>query len=244
MRRVLAKVAAYRNVCNAVRAGANHTLFNGLLFLGLTYFWYSQIGALHPILLAYGAIGVGEVLVGLWKKARPSPEGILVDSLLQFAFVASVAVRQVLLFQQFGQPNPISIFIGVWVLVDGVRTMQAYLALRRSFPDRPSREQLAQVKALAQEVINADPTTDQAALDLPVRPPLAARTLGDVALVAEVRTGTLFLVDRRDFRLVRTGGDAHPDACVLIVDGQEWGTFEVDAGTWANYVRWQPEAAR
>jgi hypothetical protein len=244
MRRVLARVAAYRGVCEAVRRGANHTLFNGLLFLGLTYFWYSQVGRVDGIMIAYAAIGVGEVLVGLWKKARPSPEGVLVDSLLQFAFVASIAVRQGLLMNAGFQPNPVSIFIGIWVLIDGVRTFQAYMTLNRAFAERPTREQLSQVRALAQEVINADPTTDQSALDLPVRPPLAARLMGDVALVAEVRSGTLFLVDRRGFQLVRTGSESHPDSCVLIVEGQEWGEFACDPGTWANYVRWQPEAAR
>src|SRR5438552_2392960 len=116
MRAVLARVAAYRGVCEAVRRGANHTLFNGFLFLGLTYFWYTQFG-LHPVIITYTVIGVGEVLVGLWKKWRPSPEGVLVDSLLQFAFVGTLAFRQFLLFQKVGQVADFSIIIGVWVLV-------------------------------------------------------------------------------------------------------------------------------
>jgi hypothetical protein len=243
MRAVLARVAAYRGVCEAVRHRANHTLFNGILFLGITCFFYSQFG-LHPFLVIYAAIGVGEVLVGLWKKARPSPEGVLADALLQFAFVASIGVRQVLVKMAGGDPNSVSLFIGVWVLIDGVRTFQAYLALNRAFAERPTREQLAQVRALAREVTDADPSVDQSALDFPARPPLKARLLGDVVLFADVRTGNLFLVERPSLRLVRTGGDRHPDHAVLIVDGEEWGEFPVDSATWANYVRWQPEAAR
>jgi hypothetical protein len=103
---------------------------------------------------------------------------------------------------------------------------------------------LAQVRDLAHDVIDADPSTDQSALDFPVRPPLKARLLGDVALFADVRTGNLFLVERRDLRMVRTGGDRHPDHAVLVVGGEEWGEFPVESATWANYVRWQPEAAR
>ena len=239
MRAVLARVAAYRGVCEAVRRGANHTLFNGFLFLGLTAFIYNQFG-FHPILLTNAAIGVGEILVGLWKKLRPSPEGVLVDALLQIAFAISIGVRPLL---GWGI-HPVSIFIGVWVLVDGVRTIQAYQALNRAFVERPTREQLAQVRALAREVIDADPSVDQSALDFPARPPLKARLLGGVVLFADVRTGNLFLVERPSLRLVRTGGDRHPDHAVLIVDGEEWGEFPVDSATWANYVRWQPEAAR
>jgi hypothetical protein len=244
MRAVLARVAAYRGVCEAVRCGANHTLFNGLLFLGLAYIWHRQLAQFDATLIIYIAIGLGEVLVGLWKKMWPSPEGVLVDSLLQFAWVASVAVRQFLVFQKNGQVDPVFAIFGVWVLIDGIRTMQAYMALRRAFVERPTREQLAQVRELARDVVDADPSVDQSALNLPVRPPLKARLLGDVALFADVRTGNLFLIDRPSLRLVRTGGDRHPDHAVLVVGGEEWGQFPVDSATWANYVRWQPEAAR
>ncbi len=244
MRMVLARVAAYRSMCEAVRRGANHTLFNGLLFLGLTYFWFTQIRRPDATLFAYAVIGVGEVLVGLWKKFRPSPEGVLVDSLLQFAFVGSIVVRQGLWMMAGGAPNPISLFIGVWVLIDGIRTFQAYVALNRAFVERPSREQLAQVRALARDVIDADPVADQTALDLPVRPPLKVRLLGDVAMFADVRTGNLFLIEKRDMRMLRTGNEHSPNATVLIVEGREWGEFEADSATWANYVKWQPEAAR
>lgn len=239
MRRVLARVAAYRGVCEAVRHSANHTLFNGVLFLGITYFIYDQLG-FHPILYFNAAIGIGEILVGLWKKIRPSPEGVLVDSLIQFAFVGSIVVR----FLLWGRISTFSIVFGVWILADAVRTLQAYFSLRRTFVERPTREQLAQVRSLARETIDADPATDQSALDLPIRPPLMARILGDVALFADVRTNNLFLVEKRDVRIVRTGNDKSPDAAVLIVEGEEWGEFDVDSATWANYVRWQPEAGR
>jgi hypothetical protein len=243
MRAVLARVAAYRQVCEVVRRRATHTLVNGVLFLILTGVLYGQWG-FHPVLVANAAIGIGEILVGLWKKFRPSPEGILVDSLLQFAFAGTIAVRQFIFFQAGWGVSPFSVFIGIWVLVDAVRTFQAYVALIRAFKERPTREQLAQVRALARDVIDADPSVDQSSLDLPTRPPLKARLLGDVVLFAEVRTGNLFLVERPSLRLVRTGGDAHPDAAVLIVDGEEWGEFPVDSATWANFVRWNPEAAR
>ncbi|HEY2785379.1 MAG TPA: hypothetical protein VGJ05_10420 [Fimbriiglobus sp.] len=244
MRLVLARVAAYRRICDAVRRSANHTLFNGLLFLGLAYFWYSQVGRLDTFLLAYAVIGAAEVLVGLWKKIRPSPEGILVDSLLQFAWVGSVAVRQFNIFQRGGRLDPFFIFIGIWVFIDAIRSFKAYLALNRAFAERPTREQLTQVRELAHDVIDADPATDVSSLDLPIRPPFKVRLLGDVAMFADVRSGNLFLVEKRDLRMIRTGNDRTPNAAVLVIDGEEWGEFEVDSATWANYVKWQPETAR
>src|SRR5262245_39181681 len=105
MRAVLARVAAYRGVCEAVRHGANHTLFNGILFLGLTAVFYNIFGP-HPVVFFNAAIGVGEIFVGLWKKLRPSPEGVLVDALLQFAFAASIGVRPLLGWRI----QPVSIF--------------------------------------------------------------------------------------------------------------------------------------
>ena len=73
MRMTLARVAAYRKVCDHVRSGASSTMFTGALFLGFAYLNYSMIGRFHPILYGQILLGVGELLVGIWKKFRPSP---------------------------------------------------------------------------------------------------------------------------------------------------------------------------
>src|SRR5207248_7447687 len=76
MRETFRRVAAYREVCNAVRRSAGHTLFNGVFFLGVTFLVFN-VGGGDLFLLLYGAIGCGEILVGLWKRVWPSAEGIL-----------------------------------------------------------------------------------------------------------------------------------------------------------------------
>jgi hypothetical protein len=241
MRATFQRVATYREVCNAVRAGASHTLFNGLLFLGLTALIYNLAGA-DTFLYLYAAIGVGELLVGLWKKYRPSPEGVLADSLLQFSFAALIAGRQVLLVQAGGKPQTISLLFAAWILFDAVRTFQQYVALRRMFTERPTAEHIAFVDDLVHEIRLAVPDEDPQALDLQTRPALKAKLLGDLAILVETYGGGVTAVSRKDFEIVREeAGPDRPPTGLLRIEGQGQARFELSAANWSNYARWKAE---
>lgn len=243
MRLRLQQVATYRQVCAAVRAGAGHTLFNALLMGGLTYLLYSA-GRPNLFLLAlYGTVALGELLVGLWKKARPTIDAVLADGLLAGAFGLAVLGRQVLAWQGvpgFGRVSVISVGFGAWMLFDAVRTLRSYGDLRRAFPVRPSRAQIAWFDDLAAETRAADPRDDDRALDLPTRPHLKAQLLG----------ATAFLVARRGEEVWVAGPDTleidrHPEdagtgrrPAALRVYGVEFPEFPIDDASWDNYRRW------
>jgi hypothetical protein len=242
MRLRLQQVAAYRQVCAAVRAGAGHTLFNAALMGGLTYLLYANFGP-HPILLVNAALAVGELAVGLWKKARPSIDAVLVDGLLVGGFGLWVLGRQVLAWQGVagvGRVNPISVAFGVWMAVDGVRTLRAYAELRRVFPVRPSRDQIAWFDDLAAETRAADPQSNDRAIDLPTRPHLKGQLLGSTAFLVATRGEEVWVAGPGTLEVAR-----HPEdpgtgrrPASLRVYGQEYPPFEIDDASWDNYQRW------
>jgi hypothetical protein len=241
MRETLHRVSVYKQVCEAVRARANNTIFNGLLFLGITALiaWPGPGKNGYPfIVYVFGAIGIGEVLVGLWKKFAPSPEGVLVDGLLEIAFVASVAYRAYDAVQAGGKPSTFSLIIGAWSLFNAVRTFQAYVNLQRAFTVRPTRQQLAYVEDLLAETEEADPATDATAMAFDTRPRCRAKLLGDFALVI-VGRDDITLAERRQLRIERLPTTKHPDNAALTVFGTDLGEFDLDPNTWRNYAAWQ-----
>lgn len=237
MRQTLARVSIYRQVCEQVRAGAGHTFFNGALFLGLAFVNYRMIGGFHPILLGPIIIGSAEVLVAIWKRLRPSPECVLLDALLQVAFVLSIVGREGWFFLQFNQPpSAISVFIGLWVAYDAYNTFGYYLSLRRVFVERPSAEHLAYVDDLTYEVANGDPHTDPAVVDIPTKPHLKAKLLGDVAFFFDFRSRELFVCTRDEMALTRYGGGSEG---VLTILQQQFPPCPLDSATWNNYAAWR-----
>jgi hypothetical protein len=242
MRETFQRVAAYRAVCQMVRARAGRTIFNGLFFVGIAVAFYYLVGVFHPFFLVYAAIGFGEMLVGLWKRTYPSAEGVLADAVLQFAFAASIGARQILAMQAGLNPNAFSVLIAAWVFFDAVRTFQAYLALRRAFTERPTADHLAYVDELVAEIRAADPETDSQILDLPTFPHLKAKLLGDLTILVEARSGKAVAAAREDVRIDREEGRrGRLPTAYLTVEGQEFPGFGLSAANWKNYAAWKTE---
>ena len=241
MRMTLARVAAYRKVCDHVRAGASGTMFTGALFLGFAYLNYSMIGRFHPILYGQIILGVGELLVGLWKKFRPSPECVLLDGILISVYVASVAIRQYQRYQAIGSFDPVSIMFGVWFGFNALNTFRAYGQLRQLFVERPTAEHLAYVDGLVEEIRASNPSTESTALDLPTYPQLKVKLLGEIAFVVDTKSGELSLFGRDDFDIERIESSVRdkPPIGSLTVDGQELPEFTLSDANWANYTKWK-----
>ena len=116
MRMTLARVAAYRKVCEQVRAGASSTMFTGAMFLGFAYLNYSLIGRFHPILYGQILLGVGELL------ARYYPSGAVARGDASGLFTATRAALD-------GQ-MPVGCFVLPSLAQMQARTLNVYESLR------------------------------------------------------------------------------------------------------------------
>src|SRR4051794_1755280 len=88
MRARLQQVAAYRELCRSVRRSGRENVVYACLMFGFAYFVHTAGGAQSEIMvLLYGILGFGELLVGLYKWAFPSAEGLVLDALVLLAFV-------------------------------------------------------------------------------------------------------------------------------------------------------------
>ncbi len=241
MRMTLARVAAYRKVCDHVRSGASSTMFTGALFLGFAYMNYSMMGRFHPILYGQIILGVGELLVGLWKKFRPSPECVRLDGVLISVYVVSILIRQYILHQAGFPLQSVSIMFAVWFSYNAFCTFRAYLQLCRLFVERPTSEHLAYVDGLVEEIRASNPETESSALDLPTYPQLKVKLLGEIAFVVDTKTGELSLFGRDDFEIERIESSVRdkPPIGTLILDGQELPEFTLSDANWANYTKWK-----
>jgi hypothetical protein len=239
MRFRLQQVAAYRQLCASVRAGASHTLINAVIWLALTWMLYNIVG-LDLVVLVYLGIGVAELLVGLWKKAHPVPEAVLADGLVLFAFGLATLGRQFLVWQGGGKPWPLSIFLGAWWLYDGFKTVRVYLDLCRAFPVRPTRDQIAWFDELVYEIRTADPEIDDLALDLHTRPRWKVKLLGPIAFFVGLRGDAVLLLAPGDFEITRerTEHGTGLRKARLRIAGQGAVDFEIDDASWANYQKW------
>lgn len=240
MRQTLARVSVYRKVCDTVRGGAGHTIFNGVFFLGIAALYYNLFNGFHPLLLGPLIIGCCEVLVGIWKRLRPSPECVLLDAILQAGFVASIVIREVLWLQQFPgrKPSTFTIVFGLWWAYDAVNTFRYYLALRKAFVERPTAEHLDYVDDLTAEIAHGDAHTDPTVIDLPTKPHLKAKLLGDVAFFYDFRERELFLCGRDEVALARHVRDGEPEATLTILQ-HRYPPFALDATSWNNYAAWK-----
>lgn len=239
----LQRMAAYRQVRAAVRAGATHTLVNAALMFFLAFLVYKVLGP-HPILFLHLGFGLAELAVGLWKKARPSAECVLMDGFVAGGFALSSLGRQALAWQGIipGGVHPLGLFIGVWLLFDAVRAFRTYGELRRAFPERPTADQLAWFDDLVHEVRTADPEADPTALDLPTNPPWKGKLLGDTAFLAAARGDEVLVAgpDGIDLDVGPEGRDGRRRAA-LRVYGHEFPEFVIDGASAANYERWRAE---
>ncbi|MGL4419305.1 MAG: hypothetical protein ACRCZF_01450, partial [Gemmataceae bacterium] len=127
MQTTFERVAAYRTICQSIRETANSTLFNAILWLGLTYLLFRLTGSM---LVAYMGLGIVELFIGLMKKFRPILLCVLLDGFLLLAFSAGFGYVQYERFQRGIQPNPISlIFAALW-LFQGFNSIRQYFQLR------------------------------------------------------------------------------------------------------------------
>lgn len=242
LRARLQQMAGYREVCQAVRAGAGHTLFNAAIWLGLTALLYQALGP-HPWVFVYLALGLAELFVGLWKRQAPTVEAVLADGVVLLGFGGFVLLRQYLAWQGLarGPVNPLSVFLGLWWLYDAVNAFKAYAALRRAFPERPSRDRIAWFNDLVREIRAADPQTDEAALDLPTAPHWKAKLLGSTAFFVTARGESVLIAGPGQFEVHREGEDHGTGnrAAVLLVHGHAFPAFRIGDASWDNYRKWQ-----
>lgn len=242
MRRTLTKVSVYRKVCDSVRASSGRTLFNGVFFLGLAFLYYNMIGKFHPLLIGPLVIGSLEILVGLWKRIKPSPECVLFDAILQAAFVGWIVIRELMTRQANpnAQPTVMTIIIGLWIAYDAFNTLMHYFQLRKIFVERPSAEHLAYVDDLKAEVAEGNPEKDPTIIEVPTRPFLKAKLLGDVAFVLGDRADDLFLCARDEMEIARItrGGEPRVELTILR---EAYPPCAMDSASWNNYARWKTE---
>lgn len=241
MRQTLARVSAYRNVCEKIRASAGHTALDAFWFLGIAGFYYFQFRGFHPILIGWLALGFAELLVAGWKYFRPTPEAFLADGALQVLFVLSMAFR-VWLWVQLGMPPArytVFALLALWVAYGAFNTFNTYFVLRKVFPTRPSAEHIAYVEDLIDEVAHGDPQTDPTSIDVQTkRRRFKAKLLGDVAIVYNFRSRDVFLVTRDEVEIVRQIRGDEPET-VLTIQGQAFPPFAIDPDSWKNYATWK-----
>jgi hypothetical protein len=243
LRETLSRVNLYKRITRDIRSGAGGTLFNGLLYLFFSALIYS-INNAHPYFYVHLLIGFAEVFTGLWKRFRPTPECVLADSLISLSFAGLIALRTVLdLLGMVPWPlHPLTLAFGAFAGFGGVRSFQAYLALRQIFRERPTQAQIQYVTDLAQEIESTSPRDDASILDLPTRPDMKAQLADEVVFVLDLELQEVELVDAGGFELVklppREGQKARAYA---IIQGQQTEPFPLGEATWNNYRAWAGE---
>jgi hypothetical protein len=240
VRSMLRLAAEYRQVCAGVRRTAFHSLFWGILMVGL---WY---GAMPPreqytmIGLVFLGLGVIEFTVGMWNYFFPAPEGMLLEGLVLILFTINSVVRYLLLMKF----SPLVVF-AVFMGFSGIQHIRGYFQIRKLFPVRPSRKTLAWLEELRQDVRYANPEADPMALDLPTQPPFRAKLLGENALF--LANGTQDLIILAGHQIIIEPHDAEegemPEA-TLYFGGERVSDFVLDPDNWRNYSEWKAAIKR
>lgn len=236
-RAMLRNVGAYRQVVGAVRGSAWWSFAFGAFFVGIWYslpakFQFSAFG------LLYLGLGVLEFTVGLLNLVKPSLEGILFDGIVLVVFGVQSAARQFLIG---GGPSPMLLLSAYWVY-SGVQRCRNYFQIRRAFPVRPTAANLRWFNDLIRDVRKADPANDPTALDLPSKPPLRAKLLGDTAFLVASGGDDLIILAADELALIASGFDADEGRVTkgfLVLDGVSREPFPIDADNWRNFTDWR-----
>ena len=237
-RAMLRNVAAYRAVVTAVRGSAWGSLAFGAFFTGIWYFVIPNKEKYELFGLLYLGLGVLEFTVGLLNLAKPTLEGILFDGVVLVVFGVQSAVRNLLLV---GAPSPWLLLSAYWVY-SGVQRCRNYFQIRRAFPVRPTAANLRWFNDLIRDVRKADPANDPTALDLPSKPPLRAKLLGDTAFLVASGTDDLIILAADELALIASGfeGDAmRVTRGFLVLEGVSREPFPIDGDNWGNYTDWR-----
>lgn len=244
MRQTLRQVAAYREVCNAVRRKSTGALFFGGIMLAVWYLAIPDFLKFKPFGLVYLILAMLELCVGLLNRIWPTAEGILLDGLVLFAFGLWNVARQVLVWQNLvpGQVNPVLAVFGLYWLFQGVQTIRSYFALRRAMPMTPTTEHLRWFDGLVRELRDADPREDATSVAFPTEPFLTGKLLGDTAFFLDP-SGSVLITTRSDVHLERVESEDpdRPPRGYLSVEGLQFPPFKLSDANWNNYVAWKRE---
>jgi hypothetical protein len=241
LREVMRQVSAYRAICQQIRNKSNGMIFFGLFMLGIWYVIFGQSNIWDIFSILYLSLGILELSVGLLNRLFPSPEGILLDGVLMFAFAASNGVRQFVEFQAGRPINPMMmIFAALWFF-QGLQTVRSYFAIKKLMPIRPTKANLRWFDGLVKELRDADPKEDPRALSLPTEPFLTGKLLGDNAFFLDP-TQTVMVASRRDVLMIPARVDREGRPLVaLLIEGEEYPMFRVSEANWSNYTAWKRE---
>ncbi len=243
MRFQLQRVAYYRELCRGVRRSGRHNVLLALLMLFIAYSTFAvQRGAMEQLFaLVYIALALGELAVGLYKLFFPSAEGILLDGIVLMVFAGFVIARQGIVMKLGGQPMTLMVFLGLYMLWGSVGRFKAYRSLRQIFAEqRPTADQIAWFDDLAREIRQADPETDDQAIDLPTKPHWKAKLLGTTAFFVAVKTDAVLIAGPEDFGVEPAGKNRRDGSLrvALYIYGVDYPEFEIDAASWDNYRKW------
>ncbi len=236
----LQQVLAYRDLCRHVRRSGRENFFFATIFaIFAAMAW--QNGRNDFILLLYTVFIAAELLIGLYKWFFPSAEGVLFDVLILLAFAGLNGLVGFLQFQIGIGPNPVLAFLVALMLLGAWRQWQQYRLLRVLFAERPSRQHLRWFDDLVREIRQANPQSDELALDLPTKPHLKAKLLGDLVFCVDRRSGDIQFATVYDFHIERDPvdhGTGRRPARLRVGDYLS-PPFEIDDASWDNYQRWK-----
>lgn len=240
-RAVLRNVGAYRHLRQHVRRKANWSLVFGAIMLAV---WWMAFGGKFndPFSIIYFVLAVIELGSGLVNMLFPSAEGVLIDGLVLFGFGAANLTRAALIY--LNNPGRIDWFyvvLGAYWVFSGFNVIRSYAGLRRAFAVRPTAAHIRWFEELMRDVRTADPEADATALDLPARPPVRGKLLGDTAFFLQAGSDELMIAARDEVLIERVPPKSPERDPVgyLVVQGQEVGEFPLDSDNWRNYAAWK-----
>lgn len=245
-RAVLHQIAAYRELCKRVARSGTHALFLGGFMLLMWYLSFGQRNDYKLFSLLYLSVGLLEFAVGLTNRFRPSAEGVLFEGVVLIVFGLSTLARQYLLQQGIannGRPNVIFALFGLYWIFAGVTHVRSYGVLRRQFVHRPSKAHLRWYDDLLRDIRRSVPETDPQALDLPTKPRIRGKLLGDLAILLVGGPDGLLVADRQAVEIDPEPSDEPGElpTAELIVYGQPLGRFVLHPENWRNYTAWKAE---
>lgn len=245
MRLRLQQVAAYRELRRGVQKSGRENVVFALVMLGLAAFMHSANAPLLMVLL-YGTLAAGELLVGLFKWVFPSAEGLILDGLVLLAFAGVNLGREFIRFQVGAPPNTTGLFFGGLMLFLAVGRFRAYAGLRQMFAERPAPEHIAWFDELVLDILTSDPHADRLALDLPTSPHWRAKLIGSTAFFVANNGALVWVAGPDDFTLVREKSDRGGGRrkALFRIHGEAYPEFDLEDASWANYANWMTEHAR
>jgi hypothetical protein len=247
MRARLQTVAAYRELCRSVQRSGRENVVFALLMLGFAYYTFqpNAVGVMAVVAVLYAGLALAEFAVGLFKWLAPMAEGVLLDAFILLLFAGWNLGWQGLAVVAGVPPNPISLLLGLYMLVGAFGRFRSYGTLRRLFAERPSPDHVAWFDDLVHEIRASDPHADDQALDLPTRPHWKAKLLGGTAFFV-AGGGAVWVAGPDDFVLRREPTDRGTGRrkALLSIYGEAYPEFEIEDPSWANYTKWLAAQAR